>query len=115
MGLATDSTANVYVGDVGNNTIRKITPAGAVTTPAGLAGASGSANGTSAARFYFPIGVATDSSANVYVADTGSNTIRKVTPAGAVTTLAGLAGFGSPDATATQTAMAWSRSPTSSS
>jgi sugar lactone lactonase YvrE len=88
-----DSAGNVYVADTGNHTIRKISPAGAVTTLAGLAGSSGSANGTgSTARFNGPSGVAVDSAGNVYVADTGNHTIRKVTPAGAVTTLAGQAG-----------------------
>ena len=101
MGVAVDSAGNVYVADYDNNTIRKVTPAGVVTTLAGLAGNSGSADGTgSAARFNSPYGVAVDSAGNVYVADTGNNTIRKVTPAGVVTTLAGLAGnSGSADGT----------------
>src|SRR6266540_3755481 len=100
-GVATDSSGNVYVADTLNNTIRKITPAGVVTTLAGLAGSYGSADGTgSAARFRGPSGVAVDSAGNVYVADTGSHTIRQVTPAGVVTTLAGLAGItGSADGT----------------
>jgi len=99
--VATDSSGNVYAADDNNFTIRKITPAGAVTTMAGLAGVAGSADGTgSAARFDQPAGVATDSSGNVYVADANNRTIRKITPAGAVTTLAGLAGsFGSTDGT----------------
>ena len=76
--MATDSSGNVYVADYGNYTIRKITPAGVVTTLAGLAGFTGSDDGTgSAARFYNPYGVATDSSGNVYVADTSNSTIRK--------------------------------------
>ena len=87
---------NVYVADTDNDTIRKVTPAGVVTTLAGLAGNAGSADGTkSAARFNNPTGVAVDSAGNVYVADDGNDTIRKVTPVGAnweVTTLAGLGG-----------------------
>ena len=80
-GVAVDSAGNVYVADTSNHTIRKVTPAGVVTTLAGLAGNSGSADGTgSAARFYLPCGVAVDSAGNVYVADTGNHTIRKVTP-----------------------------------
>jgi len=99
--VATDASGNVYAADSGNNTIRKITPAGVVTTLAGTAGASGSADGTGPeARLNSPNGVATDVSGNVYVADYGNNTIRKITPAGVVTTLAGTAGMrGSNDGT----------------
>ncbi len=94
-GVAVDSSGNVYVGDQVNYTIRKITPGGAVTTLAGTAGSSGSADGTgAAARFTYPEGVAVDSSGNVYVADRNNSTIRKITPAGVVTTLAGTAGSG---------------------
>jgi sugar lactone lactonase YvrE len=100
-GVAVDGPGNIYVADTGNHTIRKITPTGMVSTLAGLAGASGTNDGTgSAVRFNGPSGVAADSSGNVYVADTGNQTIRKITPAGVVTTLAGLAGtFGSADGT----------------
>lgn len=88
-GLATDSSLNVYVADAVSNTIRKITPAGVVTTLAGKAGSSGSANGTgSAARFNQPYSVAADTSGNVYVADVGNNQIRKITSAGVVSTVA---------------------------
>jgi ribosomal protein S11 len=98
-GVAVDSAGNVYVADTYNNTIRKVTPGGVVTTLAGLAGTGGTADGTgSVARFYNPCGVAADSAGNVYVADTSNCTIRKVTPGGVVTTLAGLAGaWGSAD------------------
>ena len=92
-GVAVGTNGMVYVADTYNHTIRKITPAGVVTTLAGLAGAAGSTDGTgSAAQFRNPQGVAVDSAGNVYVADTQNHTIRKITPGGGVTTLAGLAG-----------------------
>jgi len=91
--VATDSAGNVYVADTDNQTIRKITPAGVVSTLAGMPGTTGSANGTgTAARFNYPTGVATDSAGNVYVADNSNHTIRKITPAGVVSTLVGVAG-----------------------
>jgi sugar lactone lactonase YvrE len=102
-GAATDPNGNVYVADLDNHIIRKITPAGVVTTLAGTAGETGSADGTGAtARFSSPRGVATDSSGNVYVSDTDNHTIRKITPAGVVSTFAGTAGAtGSIDGTGT--------------
>lgn len=89
-GIAVDKAGNVYVADTSNDTIRKITSAGVVTTIAGSPGLEGSANGTgAAARFSIPKGLAVDDAGNVYVADWGNETIRKITPAGVVTTLAG--------------------------
>ncbi len=89
-GVALDSASNVYVADTFNNTIRKISSIGMVTTLAGSAGQAGSADGTGgAAQFSSPSGVALDGTGNIYVADFGNSTIRKVTSAGVVTTLAG--------------------------
>jgi sugar lactone lactonase YvrE len=91
-GVAVDTAGNVYVADYGNHRIRKITPAGVVTTLAGD-GTAGSANGAGAsARFFNPTGVAVDTAGNVYVADFNNNRIRKITPGGTVSTLAGLNG-----------------------
>jgi len=92
-GVAADADGNVYVADAGNNTIRKISPAGEVTTLAGQPGARGSLDGPgNAARFFAPFGIAVDKFGNLYVTEVGNSAIRKITPAGQVTTLAGLAG-----------------------
>jgi hypothetical protein len=92
-GLVFDLTGNLYVADTGNHTIRKITPAGIVSTFAGKGGEPGSADGPGAsARFKNPQGITADRNGNVYVADTGNHTIRLITPAGVVTTLAGQPG-----------------------
>ncbi|MGH9562002.1 MAG: SBBP repeat-containing protein, partial [Terracidiphilus sp.] len=91
--VATDGAGNLYVADYGNDTIRKVTPAGEVTTIAGMAGEKGDVDGTgAAARFTTPYSIATDSQGNIYVAEISSHLIRKITPAGVVTTLAGKAG-----------------------
>lgn len=92
-GIAVDGTGNVFVVDGGNHTVRKIAADGMVTTLAGTAGQAGSADGPGpAARFNKPTGVAVDGAGNVFVADTGNHTIRKITPNGVVSTLAGAAG-----------------------
>jgi sugar lactone lactonase YvrE len=92
-GIAADAAGNIYVADFENSTIRKVTPAGAVTTLAGSPGVTGSADGTgSGARFSRPQGLGVDAHGTVYVADTENFTIRAVTAAGVVTTLAGSPG-----------------------
>lgn len=105
-GMARDPSGNVFVADGGNHTIRKMTSSGTVSTFAGTAGLSGLTNGTgAAARFNTPFGIAVDAAYNLYVADTFNHLIRKITPAGVVTTFAGQAGVaGSADGNATATA-----------
>jgi sugar lactone lactonase YvrE len=94
--LALDGQGNLYVADTGNNTIRKLAPsqgAWTVSTLAGTAGTTGSTNGTGpAASFNNPAGLAVDGSGNLFVADTGNQILRKITPLGVVTLFAGTAG-----------------------
>lgn len=90
-GLALDASNNLYVADLRNYKIRKVTPAGGVSTVAGSTSGSLPVDGTgTAAVFANPTAIAMDSSGNAYVADSGY--VRKVTPAGVVTTVAGAAG-----------------------
>ena len=87
-GVCTDAVGNVYVADTYNFKVRKITITGVVTTFAGSI--QGFANGTgTAAQFYSPTGICSDSSGNIYVVDTGNNKIRKITSGGVVSTFAG--------------------------
>lgn len=88
MGVAADSQGNLYVPDYANNRIRKITPAGVVSTFAGN-GTCGYADGTTAAQFCHLSSIAVDASNNVYVFDYNYQLVRKITPAGVVSTLAG--------------------------
>ena len=95
-GLAIDSQGNLFIADTGNNRIRKISPLGVVSTLAGN-GTAGYTDGAAAqAQFDGPIGIAVDASGNVYVADTYNDRIRKITPGGNVSTVAG-AGLGYAD------------------
>ncbi|MBK8477075.1 MAG: SMP-30/gluconolactonase/LRE family protein [Opitutaceae bacterium] len=87
-GVALDKNGNLYIADTGNGTIRKVTPAGAVTTLAGTAGQWGATGGTgAAARFATPLHLAVDDAGDVFVADSANAAIRKITAAGAVTTI----------------------------
>ena len=98
-GVTVDAAGNVFVADSGNNTIRRITLAGVVTTFAG-SGAGGSADAQgAAASFRVPVGMATDATGTMFVADYFNNTVRRISSTGAVTTLAGSGLPGSTDAT----------------
>jgi sugar lactone lactonase YvrE len=93
--LGSDAAGNLYVADWGNTVVRKITPAGVVTTFAGQAGLSGSADGPGPQALFGaqgPEGLALDAAGNVSVTDSANNTVRKITPEGTVSTLAGMAG-----------------------
>jgi hypothetical protein len=101
-GVAVDNSGNVYVADTGNHVIRKITPAGFVSTVAGKVangfGVAGFADGPAAnAQFNAPTGVAVDNDGAIYVADNFNNRIRKISPAGDVSTLAGTGAAGFAD------------------
>ncbi len=91
--LLVDGTGNVFVADSGNHAIRKITAGGLVSTFAGVAGTAGTNDGTgAAARFNTPRGITMDEAGNLFVSDSGSHTLRRITPARSVSTVSGQAG-----------------------
>jgi len=105
--MAVDGAGNVYVADDGNYRIRMVTPEGVVTTLAG-SGVAGFADGTgAAARFGSPAGITIDSAGNLYVTDNDNSSIRKVTPEGVVTTLAGSTTRGFADGTGAAARFFW--------
>ena len=100
VGMVIDSKENIFIADSGNNAIRKVTLSGEVTTFAGSAnsGVSGTNDGVgSVARFNRPTGLVLDSSDNLYVTDNYGVIIRRITPQGVVTTIAGSGANGTND------------------
>jgi sugar lactone lactonase YvrE len=93
-GLAVDTVGNVYIAENGSHRIRRVSPDGSITTVAGTGSAGDSGDGGPAinAQLNFPVGVAVDTSGNLYIADTGNNRVRRVSAEGVITTVA--AGFG---------------------
>jgi len=99
--VVTDTEGNIYFTEWGAHRIRKITPAGVVSTIAG-SGTEGFADGAgTAAQFNLPTGIAIDAEGNLYVSDSGNNRIRKITPTGVVSTIAGSGTAGFVDGTGT--------------
>ncbi len=97
-GIAVDQNGNVYTCDRWSHLIRKITPDGMVSTVAGRKGISGDMDGdTTIALFNEPWGICVDQQGNILVADTRNNKIRKISPSGIVSTVAGSGNFGSSD------------------
>ncbi len=90
-GLALDGAGNLYISDTGYDVIHKVTPEGMLTTVAGSysAGFSGDGGPATSAQLLRPFGLALDGAGNLYIADSGNNVIRKVTPGGIITTYAG--------------------------
>jgi trimeric autotransporter adhesin len=89
--VAVDHSGNMYISDQSNSCIRKVDASGIISTYAGslLASALGDGGPATDAKLFVPTGIATDASDNLYIADWGHNRIRKVTPAGIITTVAG--------------------------
>ena len=107
-GVAVDASGNVYIAETGNNRVRKVTTSGIISTIAGngVVGYSGDGGAGTAAKLSSPVGVSTDASGNVYIADLGNHRIRKVT-AGIISTVAGtgVAGFSGDGGLATAAAI----------
>jgi sugar lactone lactonase YvrE len=89
--VALDGAGNLYIADAENHRVRRVTPAGTVTTVAGSGGIlfSGDGGAATAATLYRPSGVAVDGVGNLYIADTFNDRIRRVTPGGVISTVAG--------------------------
>jgi trimeric autotransporter adhesin len=94
-GIAVDSAGNLFIGDSGNNVIRKVSSLGIITTVAGngAAGFSGDSGPASLAQLNAPRGIAVDFAGNIFITDRNNGRIRKVSPSGIITTVAGSGTF----------------------
>ncbi|HUA63908.1 MAG TPA: hypothetical protein VML19_34490 [Verrucomicrobiae bacterium] len=108
-GVVVDAAGNIYLADTGNSRVRKITPAGTISTYAGsgTAGFGGDGGAATSAQLNLPIGLALDSGGNLYIADYGNNVVRKVTSGGTISTVAGngVQGYSGDGGQATKAAM----------
>jgi len=95
-GVAFDRADNLYIADTGNSRIRRVSPAGLITSVAGngTQGFSGDGGPAAAAQLNLPEGVAVDAGGNIYIADTGNSLVRQVAPTGIIVTFAGKGGPG---------------------
>ncbi len=95
-GVAVDPSGNFYIADPNNHQVRKVGANGVITTVAGtgIQGFSGDGGPAASAQLNSPGGVATDSQGNLYIADSSNLRIRKVTPGGTITTVAGSSAYG---------------------
>jgi uncharacterized protein (TIGR03437 family) len=96
-GLAVDRSGNVYLSDTDNHRIRKVTPQGVISTLAGTgaAGYNGDGGPAAKAQLNLPYGLAIDGIGNVYASDLGNNRVRRISPDGTITTVAGTGSKGS--------------------
>jgi sugar lactone lactonase YvrE len=95
-GIAVDGTGNLYIADTDNHRIRKVDSSGTISTLAGngTAGSSGDGGAATDAQLAFPVGVTVDGAGDLFIADSLNNRIRKVTPDGIITTVAGSGAYG---------------------
>ena len=105
-GIALDASGNLFIAEPANHRIRKVTSNGTISTVAGIGspGYSGDGGPATSAQLSSPAGVAVDTAGNIFIADTGNSSIRKVTPAGVISTIAGSgsAGYGGDGGLATK-------------
>lgn len=96
VGVAVDAAGNLYIAELNNHTIRKVDTSGIITTVAGtgIAGFSGDGGPANMARLKIPYGVAVDGAGNIFIAEYGNHRVRKVDPAGIITTVAGIGSNG---------------------